>query len=69
MTALLLACWNGREEIVDLLLSYGADLLAISEDRWTALHFAIDKERLDVVTRLLRESDLPLNATDWVILL
>jgi ankyrin repeat protein len=69
MTALLLACWNGREEIVDLLLSYGADLLAISEDRWTALHFAIDKEHLDVVTRLLRESDLPLNATDWVILL
>jgi ankyrin repeat protein len=30
MTALLLACWNGREEIVDLLLSYGADLHAIS---------------------------------------
>jgi len=65
MNALLLACWNGHDHIISYLLSHGANIRDISEDGWTVLHFAVNKQRYDTVKLLLTQASLDINATDW----
>lgn len=52
-TALILAAWYGKEEIVDLLLEAGADLEAVNTDGNCALNCAAFQGHTDVATLLL----------------
>lgn len=53
-TALHIAAAHGRDDVVGLLLRYGADLEARSDGGWTALHNACHKGSVPTVCMLLR---------------
>ena len=55
--------YSASEEIVDLLLEYGADVYTNEEDRKTALHFAAQKDD-EVMMRKMIERGLFLDAED-----
>jgi hypothetical protein len=50
-------------EMIDLLLTNNADLNWQDEDGYTALHWAVDREYLEVVERLLESEDICVNIT------
>ena len=52
-TALMAAAWHGHLDVVQILLSGGADVHARNRDGWTALTFASAAGHGDVVTLLL----------------
>ncbi|KAJ4302959.1 hypothetical protein N0V90_001850 [Kalmusia sp. IMI 367209] len=52
-TALHLAVAHGRDDIVELLINYGADVRARSDGKWTALHNACQQGSVKVVRTLL----------------
>ncbi|KAL5394219.1 hypothetical protein PMIN06_009108 [Paraphaeosphaeria minitans] len=52
-TALHLAVAHGRDDIVELLIHYGANVKARSDGKWTALHNACQQGSVKVVRMLL----------------
>lgn len=52
-TALHLAVAHGRDDIVELLIHYGANIKARSDGKWTALHNACQQGSVKVVRMLL----------------
>lgn len=52
-TALHLAVTHGRDDIIELLLVYGADVMARSDGKWTALHNACEQGSVKVLKILL----------------
>ncbi|KAL5121649.1 hypothetical protein ACEQ8H_000335 [Pleosporales sp. CAS-2024a] len=52
-TALHLAVTHDRDDIVDMLVQYGANVMAKSDGSWTPLHNACEHGNLKVVHRLL----------------
>lgn len=52
-TALHLAVAHGRDDIVELLLMYGANVMAKSDGSWTPLHNACEQGSVKVVKTLL----------------
>ncbi len=52
-TALHLAVAHGREDIIEVLLVHGADLMAKSDGSWTPLHNACQEGNVKVVRTLL----------------
>jgi ankyrin repeat protein len=62
-TALHIACYNGHEAAVKLLLDYRAEMKAASKEGWTALHFIILNRHKTVVKLLLnRETEVKATA-------
>jgi len=63
-TPLWLACRkeNGHE-VVKLLLANGADPTIANEEGWTVLHAAAEAGHIDCLRELLRQPNIPLNAT------
>ncbi|XP_069692291.1 ankyrin repeat domain-containing protein 49-like isoform X2 [Periplaneta americana] len=61
-TPLHRACYNDHEEIVDFLLSQGADIAARTEDGWQPLHSACKWNNVRCVAKLL-EHGADVNAT------
>lgn len=53
MTPLHLACRHGQLEIVDYLLRKGGQMHKKDPDGWSAMHFAIEGESIEVAERLL----------------
>mmetsp|Transcript_53478 Transcript_53478/g.106453 ORF Transcript_53478/g.106453 Transcript_53478/m.106453 type:complete len:239 (-) Transcript_53478:207-923(-) len=53
MTALMFSSQNGSVECVRRLLWAGADVNAVEEDAWSALHFSAKEGHLEVCTTLL----------------
>ena len=63
-TPLLKAVRDGApEDIVEFLLEQGADVQAVAEDRKTALHFAAQKDEVNLMESLIRR-DLSANVED-----
>ncbi|OKL64361.1 hypothetical protein UA08_01088 [Talaromyces atroroseus] len=60
-TALHLATAHDREDVIELLLKYGADVNARSDGGWTALHNACDKG-CEKIVRILLEAGAELNS-------
>jgi ankyrin repeat protein/Mg2+ and Co2+ transporter CorA len=60
-TSLHLAVSHGRDDIVELLLHYGADVKARSDGSWTPLHNACEKDNTKIVRQLL-EAGADVNA-------
>lgn len=54
-TALHIAALRGHLNFIRDLISYGADINAISSNGWTALHFALTSNQKDVCQYLLSE--------------
>jgi ankyrin repeat protein/Mg2+ and Co2+ transporter CorA len=52
-TALHLAIAHGRDDIIELLITYGADVMAKSDGSWTPLHNACEQGSVKVVRILL----------------
>jgi ankyrin repeat protein/tetratricopeptide (TPR) repeat protein len=52
-TALLLALWNGDEEVVSSLLTAGSDVTAVNQYGLTALHCAVHSGKSTLVVRIL----------------
>jgi ankyrin repeat protein/Mg2+ and Co2+ transporter CorA len=52
-TALHLAVAHGRDDIIELLLVYGANVMAKSDGSWTALHNACEQGSVKVIRTLL----------------
>ena len=59
ITALMLAAKSGHLDIVNLLISNGADLNVIDSQRWTALCFAVDANHGHVARSLLEAGSDP----------
>jgi hypothetical protein len=55
-TPLHLAAWRGNPDTIRTLLDAGADVLALAQDGYAALHFAVNSESLAAVEALLRKS-------------
>ena len=55
-----LACENGKEQILPILLDHGINHLTVSEDGWNALHVAVKNHKVKVVGYLI-SMDFPLN--------
>ncbi|CAI9744076.1 serine/threonine-protein phosphatase 6 regulatory ankyrin repeat subunit B-like isoform X4 [Octopus vulgaris] len=54
LTLLMAACVRGNKELITLLTESGADLNISDEDKkWTALHYAVEKHKTDVVASLV----------------
>lgn len=66
MTALLIAAWSGKKDIVDLLIHVGANCLAVNRSGETALHLAAKSEQIDILAYLLKQHShrFNLNARD-----
>ncbi|KAJ6786093.1 hypothetical protein PWT90_05981 [Aphanocladium album] len=62
-TPLILAATVGRVDIVEFLLSKGADPIATRSDGYTVLHCAVKSDKADVVEHLLRAGIDPLIKT------
>jgi ankyrin repeat protein len=60
--ALHLSSSNGHLEVTKLLLKRSADIMAKSNDEWTALHFA--SLNGPEVTKILLEKNVDIMATD-----
>jgi ankyrin repeat protein/Mg2+ and Co2+ transporter CorA len=60
-TALHLATAHDREDVIELLLEYGADVNARSDGGWTALHNACDKG-CEKIVRILLHAGAELNS-------
>mmetsp|Transcript_104554 Transcript_104554/g.312260 ORF Transcript_104554/g.312260 Transcript_104554/m.312260 type:complete len:230 (-) Transcript_104554:80-769(-) len=54
MTALMFSAQNGSTECIRRLLWAGAEVNAVEEDAWSALHFAAKEGHLEVCTTLLQ---------------
>lgn len=52
-TALHLAVTHGRDDIVELLLAYGADVMAKSDGSWTPLHNACEQGSVKILKQLM----------------
>ena len=63
-TLLMSACWSGKAEVVDYLLSNGARVHDRDERHRTALHFAASNNSLDLL-RILLGAGACLNDEDW----
>lgn len=48
------AAWNGKTELVSLLVASGADLSISSQDGWTALTMACSNNHRETAAALLR---------------
>ena len=57
-TALHLACSEGHTKVCQILLTYGADIKAISEDKMTPLHCAIQNCHSEVARMILDQGGL-----------
>ena len=55
-TALHLAAWRGNAEIIQALLKAKADVLAVAQDGYGAIHFAVNSGSLPAVESLLSKS-------------
>lgn len=58
-TAFLTAALRGHTEIVRLLIKKGVDVNQVSRNGWTALHFAAEKDKFEVVTLLFNKGASP----------
>ncbi|XP_068698482.1 transient receptor potential cation channel subfamily A member 1-like isoform X2 [Montipora foliosa] len=56
-TALHLACSEGHTKVCQILLTYGADIKAISEDKMTPLHCAIQNCHSEVARMILDQAN------------
>ena len=59
----IMACQNGHEAIVSLLLEKGADVNAKNNDGWTPLHWASENGH-EAIVSLLLEKGADVNAKD-----
>lgn len=55
-TALHLAAWRGHAVMIDMLLKSKADVLALAQDGYSALHFAVNAGSLEAVEVLMRKN-------------
>ena len=55
--------YSASKEVIDLLLVHGADVLAVTEDEKTALHFAAQNDEVEMIKSMI-ERGLPVNAED-----
>ncbi len=54
ITPLMKACWEGQDEIFDVLVAAGADVNAKDSDNGeTPLHYAVNRDRLELAKKLL----------------
>lgn len=53
-TPLHRACYNNAIELVDLFLSYGANIAAKTEDNWEPLHSACQWNHFECASRLIQ---------------
>jgi len=53
-TALIHACWSSPLEMIELLISHGADVNVCTLKGFTPLHFAYERSRRSLVTILIR---------------
>eukprot|EP01084_Bolivina_argentea_P018123 33791_1 len=52
-TPIMWACSMGHIQIIDLLMSFGANLTDCDKDKYTALHYAVTEKKPDVVKLLV----------------
>ena len=57
----LKAAYKGHKEVVDVLLSNGAQIEAATKSGFTALHMACGKGHVDVVASLLAQNAYPMH--------
>ncbi len=60
-----LACREGKEEIVSLLLLYGANAFARTKERKTCIHYAVEGGNSDIV-QYLHHYGVDIHAVDGV---
>lgn len=53
-TPLMLACTKQDVKVVEILLSYGADLNFVNKDGWNVLHLAAREGNVQIVNMLLK---------------
>jgi ankyrin repeat protein len=63
-TPLLTAIYNGRTEMADILLNYGAKPTHENGDGWNALHAAVQVSNMPIARRLVEEFKMDVNAED-----
>lgn len=63
-TPLLTAIYNGRTEMADILLNYGAKPTHENGDGWNALHAAVQTSNMPIAKRLVEEFKMDVNAED-----
>ncbi|MBT9582540.1 ankyrin repeat domain-containing protein [bacterium] len=64
VTALQVAVYNGRLDVVEYLLKSGADINAVDNSGWNAFHVAILENRAPILNALLKDPRLDVNAPD-----
>lgn len=57
-TALHLACSEGQKKVCEILLHHGADIKAVSEDKMTPLHCAIQNCHSEVARMILDQGEI-----------